>query len=278
MKTSNKILLAVGILLTAFLIYYQLRFQHFKIASTSMYSTLLIDDVLLFDKHFDALKTNDVVAFNTSFIDAPVCSRIVGLPNDKIEIKDAILHVNGVPIINKYLQYEYSITSNVALNEKQLLKRKILLEPFKIKDSFGNFSAFLSNDKVQQIKEIKGVKNVEMIIHPKAYHYLKSEIAIFPKRLDYNWSRDNFGEVTVPKMGETIKLNKENLPLYIDVIIKETNKSLSAIELLKNYTFKNDYYFLMSDNRHNALDSRYFGFIPKTDIIGVYSSTIYSPN
>lgn len=278
MKTSNKILLAVGILLTAFLIYYQIRFQSFKISTSSMYGALFIDDIILIDKHYEAIKTNTIVAFNTSFIDAPVCSRVVGLSNDKVEIKDGTLLINKKPLLNIGEQYEYTITSSVTLNEKQLLKRKTLLEPFILNDGYGNYRAFLTKQNAIKIKNIKGVESVEKVIVPKQIQNEKDEYACFPQHKNYNWSIDNFGEITVPKMGVKIELNQENLPLYIELIKQETQKSDTEIERLKTYTFKQDYYFMMSDNRHNAVDSRYFGFVSKAAIIGVYASTIYTSN
>lgn len=276
MKTINKILLAVGILLAAFLVYYQLRFQHFKITTESMYGNFLIGDILLFDKKWDTIKTKDIVAFNTSFIDATVCSRVVGLPNDKIEIKDGSLLINKLPLQIDGVQFEYSILSSVALNEKQLIKRKLLLEPFTYKDIYGNYRAFLNDKNLPKIKEINGVGKVKKVLHPMSYQYLKSETTIFPNNKNYDWSRDNFGEITVPKMGVKIELNPINLPLYIQLIQQETEQSITEIEKFKSYVFKKDYYFMISDNRHNSVDSRYFGFVSKSDIIGVYKTKIYS--
>ena len=278
MKTSNKILLAVGIILAAFLIYYQMRFQHFKIATTSMHNSLYEGDILLFDKHYDTIKVNSVVAFKAPSIGNPICSRVVGCPNDTVKIVDGILWVNSKIIDEKNTQYEYNISGEIEFNEKLLLKRKILLEPFCFKDGYGTYYAYLSEGNVKRFTEMKGVDNAVKIIHPKGYQYLNSEISIFPNHKDYNWSRDNFGKVIVPAMGVEVELNKDNLPLYLELIKEETGSSQLEIEQLKNYTFEENYYFMMSDNRHNAIDSRYFGFVSRADIIGVYSSTIYSPN
>ena len=68
---------------------------------------------------------------------------------------------------------------------------------------------------------------------------------------------------TLSIYGFTIKAYENNT----DVVIENDKLKIDGKELTE-YTFKQNYYFMMGDNRHNSLDSRYWGFVPEDHIVG----------
>jgi signal peptidase I len=100
--------------------------------------------------------------------------------------------------------------------------------------------------------------------------------SFFPNSLPYDWNEDNFGPIVLPKAGTSVSLNQQNLPLYKKIIREYEGNQLDKKgediiingQIISQYTFKQDYYWMMGDNRHRSEDSRYWGFVPENHIVG----------
>lgn len=96
---------------------------------------------------------------------------------------------------------------------------------------------------------------------------------IFPKGA--SWNEDNYGPLVVPKKGMTIQLNASNVAQW-EVFIKREGHQAQLVDgkvmidgkEASEYVVERDYLFGMGDNRDNSLDSRYWGFIPKENLVG----------
>lgn len=200
--------------------------------------------------------------------------RCQGIPGDTLEIKEGVVYINHKPLVlpdRARPQYSYLVTTNGGgFDETYLQKELQITDPIYIDNRTPNtyiFSA-LTADSAARLKNnpvvVSIVKNISKEVDP----------SVFPQNT--SWNRDNYGPIYIPEAGKTIALTTTNLPFYARIIKEYEGNTLEVADtaikinnkLVTNYTFKQNYYWMMGDNRHNSEDSRFWGYVPENHIVG----------
>lgn len=251
---------------------------------------------------FTDVKNGDVVVFNfpppkPGEPDHPVdlrtnlIKRCIGIPGDKLEVRQETVYINGKAFrAPARSQTSYFIRTTEALNERFFRKYNIVNDYNSAEGPFINwqpveqyneetktsvlvgYQVTTTAETIARIKELDWVKAVQPLTEPTG----RPEPGIYGGTA-YAWNRDNFGPLTIPKEGQTIPINPQTLAVYGPVISRyDGNENVeitpTSVKIdgkpITSYTFRQDYYFMMGDNRHNSDDSRYWGFVPKDHIVG----------
>ncbi|BDC98671.1 signal peptidase I [Persicobacter psychrovividus] len=236
---------------------------------------------------FSEVKRNDVVVFNyPPELEHPVdlktnyIKRCIGLPGEKLEVKDTQVFINDKAIKNpEEMQFKYYIKTNESVHERIWRDNDVnVADVIKVR---GGYLADLTNHGAASLKALPFIEDVVMLKKNKG----DATAGIYPDAKRFAWNADWWGPMTIPAEGMTIDINPDNILRYGKVIKNyEHNDNVVLTEdqitingqAIKQYTFKQNYYFMMGDNRHNSEDSRFWGFVPMDHVVGKAFFTFWS--
>jgi len=250
---------------------------------------------------FEDIERNDIVVFNWpvdtvnafqqygdgKYYEKPIdkksnyVKRAVGVPGDSLSVKNGLVFINGEQLQlpeRAKPQFTYTgVTKGQPFNPQTLYKVYDITDGFGYNPTTNEFTfVAITEETFERLKNHPNVASIQ-----RSADTLSKSSRLFPNDRA-RWNNDNFGPIYIPKKGVTVEITPESMPFYKEII--ETyegseyglnNKlSLNGTQVLLNgspiseYTFHQNYYWMMGDNRNNSEDSRTWGYVPENHVVG----------
>ena len=305
LKTWGKV---VFVALLAALILRVFAFEAYRIPSASMEDTLLVGDFLFVSKlhygartpitlgipftgsylkdfelpavrlpGFTSVRRGDVVVFNYPPGRAPIdrrmhyIKRVMALPGDTLSILEKRVVVNGeeLPLPEDARQLWRATAENEAAMPTRDTLAALGFAGRMDRLGPGEWLFEGTTTQAEAFSAFDGVVDVEPYLRLRG-----DRSATFPSGGGY--SLDDYGPIVVPRRGATVILDDAAWPLYREVITRYEGVTAQRVAggfeiagaLTNQYTFQQDYFFVMGDNRDDSADSRSWGFVPASHLVG----------
>ncbi len=243
------------------------------------------------------VKAGEIIIFyypldSTDNIEDKTCyiKRCVGVAGDRIQIMRQDIFRNSEWQPNPSdMQLSYIVKTNekpeimfhhtdVQTWKEIQIEKKVKEKNTKIiTEKTSTTKAYLLYTTPKQANQLRQDLRIEEIT-PKFFEQNDiSDNSMTENSKKLGWNRDYFGSYYIPKKGDTIKMHEGTLLLYENIIKNyEYNQNVEIIDnqliidgkKIENYVFKQNYYFVLGDNRHNSSDSRMWGLVPEDHLIG----------
>ncbi len=224
------------------------------------------------------IRHQDIILYRELMGENTMIKRCIALPADTLQVKASGTIINGKPVSQlPSVKFRYRIYFNnfkkVMKSLKELeLKTRNYYEFHYQHEKTGNYIVAFA--AIPSAKKLESLKYIDSIKVDSYFSGHTTEVS--PEKEEYSWAKDDFGPIVIPAEGMEILLNDSTFALY-----GKTIRRFEGVGLTKNkygflingkqcssYRFSKDYYWFMGDNRYYSEDSRNYGFIPETLLIG----------